>query len=191
MTHPSSAAETDPIRFVPFETGNDEQRAAVLDLTQEYFRWMNGEISSLCGFSIPDIVGMDLSDYVVATMTGMCANQPPDGAFYLVEHHGEAAGMGGLRRLPDGAAEIVRIYTRPAYRGRGIGARTIAKLVDEARRCGYQRLKLDTGVFMTSAHRIYAAAGFTFTEPYEGAEPPAVLHPHWLFMHTDIGGSPT
>lgn len=177
---------TDPIRFVPFETGSGEQQAAVLDLTHEYFHWMDAEISGLCEVSIPDIVGMDLTDYVVATHRTMCASRPTDGAFYLVEHHGVAAGMGGLRRLPDGAAEIVRIYTRPAFRGLGIGERTVAKLVDEARRLGYRSLKLDTGVFMTSAHRIYAAAGFTVTEPYEGAEPPAVLHPYWLFMHTEL-----
>jgi GNAT superfamily N-acetyltransferase len=188
VTLASSSSGADAIRFVPFETGNDEQRAAVLDLTHEYFGWMDAEISGLCGFSIPDIVGMELGDYVVATTETMCASQPPDGAFYLVEYHGEAAGMGGLRRLPDGAAEIVRIYTRPAFRGLGIGASTITKLVDEARRFGYHRLKLDTGVFMTSAHRIYAAAGFTFTDPYEGAEPPAVLHPFWLFMHTELDG---
>lgn len=176
----------DGIRFVPIHEGGQRYRAEVLRLTGEYFRWMDAEISSMCGISIPDMVGMDMADYVSMTMDGMCAVRPPEGVFYLVEDAEETVGMGGLRRLPDGAAELVRIYTDPAHRGRGIGARTVAMLVDRARTFGYHRVKLDTGSFMTSAHRIYSAAGFTATHPYEGAEPPAVLHPYWLYMSRDL-----
>lgn len=176
----------DGIRFVPIHEGGRRHQADVLRLTGDYFRWMDGEISRMCGISIPEMVGTDLNDYVATTMDGMCAVRPPDGVFYLVEDADEAVGMGGLCRLPDGAAELVRIYTDPAHRGRGIGARTVAMLVDRARTFGYDRVKLDTGIFMTSAQRIYAAAGFTATGPYEGAEPPAILHPYWLYMSRDL-----
>ena len=90
--------------------------------------------------------------------------------------------MGGLRTLPDGAAEIVRIYTRPTYRGRGCGALMVRHLIEEAKRAGHSVIRLDTGVFMRSAQKIYEAAGFVRREPYEGAEPPAVLQPYWLYM---------
>lgn len=183
---PDGRHEADPdggIRFVPIHEGDERRRTEALRLTGEYFRWMDREITRVCGISIPELVGMDMAAYVAMTMEAMWAVRSKDGVFYLVEDRGEAVGMGGLRRLPDGAAEIVRIYTDPAHRGRGIGARTVTMLVDQARRLGYDRVKLDTGKFMTSAWRIYAAAGFTTIDPYEGAEPPAVLHPHWIYLH--------
>lgn len=181
-----SADPGSEIRFVPIHEGDERGRIEALRLTGDYFRWMDGEISGLCGISIPEMVGMDMAEYVAMTMDTMCAVRPPDGVFYLVEDGGETVGMGGLRRLPDGAAEIVRIYTDPAHRGRGIGARTVALLVEHARRFGYDRVKLDTGKFMTSARRIYAAAGFTTIEPYPGAEPPAVLHPYWIYLQKSL-----
>jgi carbonic anhydrase len=174
------------LRFVSIHEGGQRSLVEVRRLTGDYFRWMDGEISRVCGLSIPDMVGMDMTEYVGMTMDGMCAVRPPEGLFLIVEDGAEAVGMGGLRRLPDGAAEIVRIYTDPAHRGRGIGARTVAMLVERARAFGYRRVKLDTGTFMTSAQRIYSAAGFTPIDPYEGAEPPAVLHPHWLYMSRDL-----
>ncbi|MCW1958244.1 MAG: hypothetical protein KIH64_006815, partial [Mycobacterium sp.] len=100
-----------PVRFVPLSAGTERQRSEVLRLTREYFRWMNTEIAILCGLSIPDIVGTDLDEYVSLTMDAMCGAEPADGIFYLVEDGGKAAGMGGLRRLPDGSAEVVRILS--------------------------------------------------------------------------------
>ena len=102
--------------------------------------------------------------------------------FFLVDDKGGAAAMGGLRTLPDGAAEIVRIFTRPEYRGQGCGAMMVRHLIAEAGRMGQAVIRLDTGIFMRSAQRIYEAEGFVRRGPYEGAEPPAVLRPYWIYM---------
>jgi ribosomal protein S18 acetylase RimI-like enzyme len=94
--------------------------------------------------------------------------------------------MGGLRRLPDGTAEIVRIYTKPESRGLGLGRRMVGELTSLASSLSYQTLRLDTAVFMESAQRIYEAAGFLPRGPYAGAEPPPQLQPYWLYYERSV-----
>src|SRR5687767_10818525 len=41
---------------------------------------------------------------------------PPQGLFLVAEVDGEPAGCGAWRSLPDGAAEIKRVYVAPGFR---------------------------------------------------------------------------
>ena len=91
-------------------------------------------------------------------------------------------GMGGLRKAGKGVAEVKRIYVSPASRGAGLGEKILDRLVSDARAFGYRELLLETGPFMTSAHRIYEAAGFEGTQPFAEAEVPEVLRHDWRFM---------
>jgi ribosomal protein S18 acetylase RimI-like enzyme len=172
----------DAPRLITADLDDPAQRDLVLQLTRDYFRWMDGEIQAAIGLSIGDIVGMDREAYASMILDRLCASRPPQSIFHLAEVGGEIAGMGGLRKLDESSAEIVRIYTVPAFRGRGIGGLMVTSLVEEARRYGYRSVKLDTGSFMRSAQRIYRAAGFEPIAPYPGAEPPAAIEPIWLFM---------
>lgn len=153
-----------------------------LRLTMQYFEWMDREIRATCGFSIPDIVGMPLPAYIQSAADTICPNVPNESIFYLLVQDGVAVGMGGIRMLSTECAEIVRIYVDPKWRGKGYGVKLLDRLIDDSRSFGYKRLNLDTGVFMTSAHRVYERCGFKDCSPYEGAEPPEVLHPYWRFM---------
>jgi GNAT superfamily N-acetyltransferase len=165
----------------------EADRQVFVDLSQEYFQWMDREIIRLCGFSIPTIVNMALGDYVAYTAKIGAGINPAEGGIYFLRDAGRnAVAMGGLRRLPSGSAEIVRIYTRPQCRGHGYGATMVENLIFEARRLGYPELYLDTGVFMTSAQKIYSAAGFSACDPYSGAEPPEALKPYWLYMRRSL-----
>jgi len=162
---------------------NIEDRQIFLDLSREYFTWMNPEIVAVSGLSIPDMVGMDIESYVQYTVgTGADLGTADGGLYFFRAADGFAIAMGGLRRLPDDAAEIVRIFTRAQCRGQGAGTQMVNALIGEAKRLGYGVIRLDTGVFMTSAQRIYKAAGFIERDPYPGAEPPERLQPHWLYM---------
>lgn len=164
------------------QVNHTEDSAEILAISVEYFHWMNGEIVRACNFSIPEIVGMTLDQYVHGTVATVCAGVPPEGVFYLMKEGGVTVGSGGLRRLPDGASEIVRIFTRPEFRGRGYGQQMLARLLGDARNLGYDVVKLDTGKFMKSAHRIYESFGFVDCPPYEGAEAPRHLVPYWRYM---------
>lgn len=168
-------------RRVDFD--NEVDRKELFDLCREYFLWMNDEVLRSCGFSISDVVKMPIEDYVHLTMDiGSRITASDGGIFLLRDADGEIAAMGGLRRLPNGGGEIVRIFTRPSCRGRGYGRIVVEALLNLARDLAYEVVYLDTGIFMTSAHKIYSACGFTACSPYPGAEPPNELQPYWLYM---------
>ncbi|MCD8505534.1 MAG: GNAT family N-acetyltransferase [Burkholderiaceae bacterium] len=172
------------IRFA--DGHSPEWSLAALEMTRDYFLWMNAEIERVCRFSISDVVGMPLHEYIASTGTGICPRDQTGARYYLVVDGEQALGMGGLRTLPNGDAELVRIYTKPEFRGRGIASMTIKQLIADARQSQFEKLKLDTGVFMKAAHSVYASHGFSVCHPYEGAEPPERLRPFWIFMELDL-----
>jgi GNAT superfamily N-acetyltransferase len=108
---------------------------------------------------------------------------PPDGRMLLVfVDGGDPAGVGCLRRSEVGIGEIKRMYIRPAFRGKGIGAALVAKLCEEARGIGYTRLRLDSAPFMETAHALYRAVGFREVPSYLKSEVAARLGPNWVYM---------
>ena len=50
---------------------------------------------------------------------------------------GALIGSAAVKHLPDGAAELKRLYVRPAARGTGLGKRLAAAAIDRARELGY------------------------------------------------------
>ncbi len=75
-------------------------------------------------------------------------------------------GSAAIKHLPDGAAELKRLYVRPAARGTGLGKRLAAAAIDRARELGYTVIRLDTLPRMEAARGIYASLGFKPCEPY-------------------------
>ena len=61
--------------------------------------------------------------------------------------------MGGIKRLPDGACEIKRMYVVPQARGRGVARELLEALEEEARALGYELARLDTGPRQPHAER--------------------------------------
>lgn len=175
------------VRFLRADLDRDDHGDTFTELSLEYFDWMAAEIARRFGIDIAGLVKMKLEDYVLHTVTvGAGLTRADGGVYFLRDGTGRNVAMGGLRRLPGGSAEIVRIYVRPDCRGKGYGAAMVRDLVSAARLLGYRKVFLDTGVFMTSARKIYEAAGFTRCEPYPGAEPPEALQPHWLYLSRDL-----
>jgi ribosomal protein S18 acetylase RimI-like enzyme len=96
---------------------------------------------------------------------------PPAGVFLLViDDAGNAVGCGGIRALPDGPRgpryEVKHLYLAPEARGHGWGRMLLAELEREARALGATELVLDTHHTLEAAGRLYAAAGFVQTAPY-------------------------
>jgi GNAT superfamily N-acetyltransferase len=90
------------------------------------------------------------------------AELSPPGGSLLVGHNGDGTTVcvGGIKRLPDGACEIKRMYVVPEARGRGVGRALLTALEDEARALGYEIARLDTGPRQAGAQRMYEAAGY-------------------------------
>jgi GNAT superfamily N-acetyltransferase len=111
---------------------------------------------------------------------------PPAGRLLLVVESDAVLGCGGLRPIANGVAEIKRMYLRPEARGRGLGRQLLDALLDAARQHGYREVRLDTHGYLSAAHHLYLAAGFTPCEPYPESEVPAEFHDRWLFMRRNL-----
>ena len=172
------------VELVPSSIGEDW--ASLAELNVVYARWVFDEAKRISGISFADIVGHAAEEYAMSAMTSVCGHSPPSGIFYLAMYDGRLAGMGGLRPLSRGIAELKRVFVRDAFRGRGIGGRLLTQLLSDAAQFGYERVRLDTALFMRDAHEMYQSAGFTDIPPYPEAEVPDALQPHWRFMERGL-----
>jgi ribosomal protein S18 acetylase RimI-like enzyme len=92
--------------------------------------------------------------------------RPPAGRLLLAQWTGEPAGCVALRRIEGPICEMKRLYTRPKFRRLGIGRALCEAVMQEARRIGYQRMRLDTLPSMEAAKAMYLSFGFREIAPY-------------------------
>ena len=79
---------------------------------------------------------------------------------FFVAHLGDQAVGCGAVALFDGYAEVKRMYTREAARGRGVGKALLARIEREARDAGQPVLRLETGTYQAAAIGLYEGYGF-------------------------------
>jgi GNAT superfamily N-acetyltransferase len=84
---------------------------------------------------------------------------PPDGEFLVAVADGELIGCGGWRSHGKDA-ELKRMYTAPAARGRGVARRVLAAVEASARAQGRGRLILECGDRQPEAIALYTACGY-------------------------------
>lgn len=85
---------------------------------------------------------------------------PPAGTFIVGVEDGVAVCCGGIKRLPDGACEIKKMFVVPEARGRGVARELLVELERRARDLGYAIARLDTGPKQPRAQRMYERAGY-------------------------------
>jgi len=90
----------------------------------------------------------------------------PTGCLLLAIYKGQSAGCVGLRMLSDGVCEMKRLYVREQFRGLGFGRALAEAVIEEARKIGYNYMRLDTVPSMDVARALYVSLGFKQTSPY-------------------------
>lgn len=137
--------------------------------------------------SVDDPRAPDVRALLERHLALMLSASPPEHAFVLdvdglldpaitfcsLRADGELLGIGALKRLDAGHAEIKSMHTAQAARGRGIGRAMLDHLLGLARGQGYQRVSLETGTMaeFVPARALYTSAGFTACGPFADYEP--------------------
>ena len=106
---------------------------------------------------------------------------PPRGRLLVGYEGGQPAGCIALRELDDETCEMKRLYLRPGFRGQGAGRRMAKGIIEEARKLGYRRMRLDTLAAMQQARALYESLGFKRIEPYYHNP-----HPGTEFMELEL-----
>jgi ribosomal protein S18 acetylase RimI-like enzyme len=92
----------------------------------------------------------------------------PAGLLLLIRVGGEPIGLGGIRHLDTGVAEVKSMYVAPAQRGRGVARALLAELEEIARRHRCRAVRLDTSDYLTEAIGLYRSAGYREVADYNG-----------------------
>jgi GNAT superfamily N-acetyltransferase len=96
----------------------------------------------------------------------------PAGAFWVARFADEVVGSVGVERLPDGRAELHRLYLDATLRGRGVGRALVETVLDWCRKAGIARLTLWSDTRFDRAHRLYEGMGFSKTGERELPDDP-------------------
>jgi DNA-binding MarR family transcriptional regulator/GNAT superfamily N-acetyltransferase len=91
-------------------------------------------------------------------------HDPRREAAWIAELDGEPVGCVFCVARDDTTAQLRILLVDPAARGLGIGARLVAECLRFATAAGYESMMLWTNEVLTSARRIYEAAGFRLVE---------------------------
>jgi len=142
----AGSAESGEPSFVAVHQ-SDPLAAPLLDeLTAEY----HGRYGPLQGTEYHDLRTYSADEFTA-----------PGGVFILAVVGGIPVAGGAFRRCDATTAELKRMWTASAHRGKGYGKRVIAELERIAAGRGYQRVYLTTGPRQPEAVALYLSAGYT------------------------------
>lgn len=166
----------------PQERGNirvanpGRDHSVIAALMSDYLSWALSQLEREYGIT-------DMPVDPELTVHSLDAYVPPHGCAVIAEVEGRPAGVGALRQLEPGVAEVKRMYVHPTYRKQHIGSGVLDVLLTQATDTfRATTVRLDTCRFMHSAQRLYRSRGFEERPPYEGTEIPKRLQEYWMFF---------
>lgn len=134
-----------------------------------------------------DLSGAAIRALLEQHFAGMLANSPAgschfldfDGlragnvTFWSIHDGDKLAGCGALKQLDAAHGEIKSMRTADAFLRRGVAARMLDHIIDEARRRGLARLSLETGsgAAFEPAIALYRRYGFDDCAPFADYKP--------------------
>jgi len=111
------------------------------------------------------------------------ALRKPEITFWSVWQNTELMGCGAVKELDSSHGEIKSMRTASLHLRKGVAARLMHHIVEEAKRRSYHRLSLETGSMeaFAPARRLYASFGFKACGPFADY----VEDPYSVFMTRD------
>lgn len=91
--------------------------------------------------------------------------QTPGSDYWIAEENGVIIGGCGVfptAGLPEGCAELVKLYLDATKRGKGTGRMLMEKAFESARRLGFKQIYLESMPELRQAISLYEKAGFRF-----------------------------
>jgi putative acetyltransferase len=147
---------------------------------------------------IDDLTGADIAELLREHLANMAENSPPESVhalpieelrkpditFWSAWDGSQLLGCGALKELDPQHGEIKSMRTASAHRRKGVAARLLQHILDEARRRKYKWVSLETGSMeaFTPAHRLYTKFGFKECGPFAGY----VEDPNSIFMTQEL-----
>jgi GNAT superfamily N-acetyltransferase len=158
-----------------------EHESVIRDLFTDYFRWVCTKMVQEYQ-AVGDAESI-VHEMVVHDMKAIDIFLPPKGHLVLAfDADISPAGCACTRKMASGVVELKRMFVRPDYRRKGIGAALVRESIRRAKEEGVSEMRLDSAGFMHDAHRLYRSFGFVDIPPYEGSEVPEEYRKHWAFM---------
>ncbi|MGW7265933.1 GNAT family N-acetyltransferase [Streptomyces sp. NPDC054842] len=93
-----------------------------------------------------------------------------DDVVLLALSGGTAVGCLVVTAPVDGHCEIKRLWTDPAYRGRGVASELVGAALTSAAELGVGLVRLSVWQWRTGAVALYERLGFTVTESWDGRD---------------------
>lgn len=145
-----------------------------------------------------DLSGEVVRQLLALHLAGMHENSPPGHVFALdlsgltaegvtvwsVWDGDDLAGIGALKRLGDGAAELKSMRTAPGHLRKGVAAALLEHIIAEAAARGVRRLSLETGrgPAFEAALALYRKRGFVQGDAFADYQPSDFNQ----FFHLDL-----
>ncbi|MFH1368631.1 MAG: GNAT family N-acetyltransferase [Elusimicrobiota bacterium] len=82
------------------------------------------------------------------------------GEFIIAELEGVIIGMGAIRQVSEGIAEVKRMRVEPGFQGKGIGSQILIMLEKRAKELDYKELQLDTSSKLHRTQKFYTERGY-------------------------------
>lgn len=87
-------------------------------------------------------------------------------AFFIIRSDDRPAGSGGVRLHGTEYGEIMRMYVRPEFRGKGFGRLILQHLEKYSLEHGVRALRLKTGIYQPEALGMYERLGYVQIRPF-------------------------
>ncbi len=147
---------------------------------------------------VDDVRGAEVCELIRQHLHGMTLHSPPESihalglealrqpgiTFWSVWQEGALMGCGALKQLDARHGEIKSMRTATPHLRKGVAARLMEHILEEAARRSYRRLSLETGSMegFAAARRLYQRFGFAYCEPFSDY----VEDPNSVFMTREL-----